>query len=203
VNRQLPHLGTTGQGVNRKRPHLGTTGQGVNRQLPHLGDTGKGDEPATPSDRRKWLRSYLGEFSERLARVRVCCGDWSRVCGPSVTFKHGVTGVLLDPPYADTAKRTKGLYAADCEQVAHAACEWAIEQGANPLMRIVLAGYEGEHEMPGDWRVIEWEAVGGYALANDDEDGFGRANKRRERLWCSPHCVIVEREPTLFGVGHG
>lgn len=196
VNRKLPHLGDTGKGVNRQLPHLGNTGQGVNRQRPHLSDTGKGREPETASARREWLRSYLGEFAERLARVRVCCGDWSRVCGPSVTFKHGTTGVFLDPPYADSAARTSDLYAVDCQKVAHDVREWAIAQGSNPDMRIVLAGYEGEHAMPPDWRVVEWKAVGGYALANMDEDGMGRKNSARERLWLSPACL--KDETTLF-----
>jgi hypothetical protein len=196
VNRQLPHLGNTGRGVNRQLPHLGNTGRGVNRQLPHLGDTGKGDDTATP--REDWLREYLGGFAARLRNVRVCCGDWSRVCGPSVTFRHGPTGVFLDPPYADSADRTEGLYATDCEQVAHAVREWAIEQGSNKLMRIVLAGYEGEHVMPDDWRVAEWEATGGYALiADDDDEAVGRANKKRERLWFSPHCKD-QKQASLF-----
>ena len=173
-------LSNTGQGVNRQLPHLGDTGKGVNRQLPHLGNTGK--------DRREWLREWLGWFSDRLVRVRVCCGDWSRVCGPSVTFKHGTTGVFLDPPYADTAKRKDGLYAVDCQNVAHDVREWAIEHGRRDDMRIVLAGYEGEHDMPGDWRVHEWAAAGGYALQDEDGDQIGRANSRRERLWFSPAC---------------
>ncbi len=180
---------------------LGNPGQGVNRQLPHLGNPGKGDQPATPgSDRREWLRGYLCEFASRLRNVRVCCGDWSRVCGPSVTFRHGMTGVFLDPPYADTASRTKGLYANDCDQIAHSARKWAIEQGKNPLMRIVLAGYDGEHVMPDDWRVEEWEAVGGYGLISDDEESTGRANKGRERLWFSPACLTsAQPQGVLFG----
>ena len=117
-----------------------------------------------------------------------------------MTFRHGITGVFLDPPYADTASRTKGLYAKDCEKVAHDVREWAIEQGKNPLMRIVLAGYEGEHEMPADWRVIEWEAVGGYGLIAEDEEATGRANKGRERLWLSPACLSeIQDQLSLFG----
>lgn len=184
-------LRNPGQGVNRQLPHLGNPGQGVNRQLPHLGNPGKGDQPEAPDEcqaRRAWLIGYLAAFAARLRNVRVCCGDWSRVCGPSVTFRHGPTGVFLDPPYADTAERTANLYATDCERVSHDVREWAIEQGSNPLMRIVLAGYEGEHDMPEDWRVIEWKAVGGYGLIADDEEQTGRANRKRERLWCSPHC---------------
>jgi hypothetical protein len=182
-------LRNTGKGVNRQLPHLGNTGQGVNRQLPHLGDTGKGTE------RREWLTGYLRDFSDRLRDVRVCCGDWSRVCGPSVTFKHGLTGVFLDPPYGEGANRTNGIYAKDCEKVSTDVRLWAIEQGGNPEMRIVLAGYEGEHSMPKDWREFGWEAVGGYGL---EGDGCGRKNKCRERLWFSPHC-IAEKQMNLFG----
>ena len=172
-----------GKGVNRKRPHLGSAGQGVNRKLPHLGNPGKGECAA----RHEWLVGYLQTVADRLRNVRVCCGDWNRVCGPSVTFKHGVTGVFLDPPYADTAGRASDLYAVDCQQVAHRVREWAIEQGTNPTMRIVLAGYQGEHEMPPDWRVQEWQAHGGYGLQGDDS--AGRANSKRERLWFSPACL--------------
>jgi hypothetical protein len=209
VNRQLPHLGDPGQGVNRQRPHLSDPGQGVNRQLPHLGP-GQGVNRQRPhlgdpnpsgecEARAYWMREYLGAIADRLRNVRVCCGDWSRVCGPSVTFRHGMTGVFLDPPYADKAKRTKGLYANDCEQVAHAAREWAIKEGANPLMRIVLAGYQDEHEMPSTWRVEEWEAKGGYGLISDDEESTGRANKGRERLWFSPACQgLNEPQRMLF-----
>lgn len=177
---------------------LRNTGQGVNRQLPHLGNTGKGDEPATPNARREWLRRWFSQINERLARVRVCCGDWQRVCGPSVTFKHGTTGVFLDPPYADTAKRAKGLYAVDCESVAHRVREWAIENGERPDMRIVLAGYEGEHAMPATWAVHAWKAVGGYALQDESEDAVGRANSAKERLWFSPACLPLESESCLF-----
>jgi hypothetical protein len=174
---------------------LGDTGKGVNRQLPHLGDPGQGE----CAERSAWLKDYLGGFSDRLRNVRVCCGDWIRVCGPAVTFGHGVTGVFLDPPYSDS-KRTDGLYAKDCMEVANAARDWAIEQGKNQLMRIVLAGYEGEHEMPDDWRVHEWKARGGYGLISDDEEQTGRANRSRERLWFSPAC-LQPSQGVLFGAG--
>lgn len=185
VNRKRPHLGNSGKGVNRNLPNLGS-GKGVNRNLPHLG-SGKGECAA----RRAWLIEYLQGLADRLRNVRVCCGDWQRVCGRSVTFNNGLTGVFLDPPYADTATRADGLYAVDCQQVAHRVREWAIEQGGNPLMRIVLAGYDGEHVMPADWRVIEWEAAGGYGLQGGSESA-GKANSKRERLWLSPHCLSPE-----------
>jgi DNA adenine methylase len=183
-------LRNPGQGVNRQLPHLGDPGKGGDTATPTLGRPGEGRQPETPEcdARREWLVEYLGWFADRLRNVRVCCGDWSRVCGPSVTHRHGPTGVFLDPPYADSAGRTSDLYAVDCQHVSHAVREWAIEQGTNPLMRIVLAGYDSEHEMPNDWRVVEWKATGGYGLQGDEESG-GRLNRGRERLWCSPHCL--------------
>lgn len=165
----------------------GNAGRGINRQLPHLGNAGRGS----------FISEWMTGLSERLREVRVCAGDWSRVCGPSVTERHGVTAVFLDPPYADTAERTKNVYAVDCEQVAHDVRAWAIEQGRNPLMRICLAGYDGEHDMPDDWSVVEWKARGGFGSQGDD-DGMGRENSNRERLWFSPACIKPDVNRTLF-----
>ena len=176
VNRQLVHLGTNGQGVNRKIVHLGG-GRGVNRQLVHLGDNGRGVA----------LVEWFSALADRLRRVRVCSGDWSRVCGPSVTFKHGLTGVFLDPPYADTATRTSDLYRIDCERVAHDVREWALANGDNPLLRIALCGYEGEHQMPESWSVHQWNAGEGFGGQAKDRS----KNGRRERIWFSPHCLSV------------
>jgi hypothetical protein len=135
---------------------------------------------------------YLRELAERLRRVRVCCGDWSRICGPSPTVKLGITGVLLDPPYADTADRDETLYATDSLSVAHDAREWAIENGNDPRLRIALCGYDGEHEMPDNWEAVAWKAAGGYGSQGDAR---GRDNAKRERIWVSPHCL---KPPSLF-----
>lgn len=200
VYRQRPHLGNAGNGVSRQRPHLGCAGKGVARQRPVLASATRGVAVMSRTDRTRrtdWLRDYLASLAARLHRVRVCCGDWSRVCGPSVTITHGLTGVFLDPPYADTAARTANLYTVDCLRVAHDVREWAIEQGANPLMRIVLAGYDGEHAMPDDWRVHEWKTHGGYG--NRSANSAGRANAHRERLWFSPACLRSENpQGSLF-----
>lgn len=130
--------------------------------------------------------------------MRVCCGDWSRVCGPTPTVKQGLTGVFLDPPYADEADRKEGLYAVDSLTIAHDVREWAIENGHDRRMRIALCGYEGEHEMPDDWSVVEWKARGGYGSQGSGETN-GRENSTRERIWFSPHCIPVnERQRNLF-----
>ena len=177
-SRQLPHLGDAGTGIHRKLPHLGNAGMGVNRQQEFVED-GEGI-----SQTRDALFRYMNDLAGRLRRVRVCCGDWSRVCGPSPTVKLGTTGVFLDPPYLDG--RTDAIYSTDSLTVAHEVREWAIAQGDDRKMRIALCGYEGEHQMPESWECVEWKARGGYGSQGDNQ---ARENSAKERIWFSPHCL--------------
>ena len=183
-SRQLPHLGNAGRGINRKLPHLGNAGRGINRKLPHLGNAGRGYSPRT-----QFIRDWMVRMHTRLRDVRVACGDWRRVCKPSVTTRHGVTGVFLDPPYTKgamdyTAGGVGGGVSADVR-------EWCVENGDNPLLRIVLCGHDGEHDALVDhgWGVKGWKARKGYALSED-----ARANSKSETLWLSPHCVKKDIE---------
>lgn len=182
---QLPHLGNAGMGVHRpsqQLPRLGDAGRGVHRpdqKRPHLMSS-KGIYRKSMDD----LYDYFAYLSARLRRVRVCCGDWTRVLGDSVTIKHGVTAVLLDPPYSHDV-RDDDLYAQD-HDVAADAREWAINNGDNPLLRIALCGYEIEHSMPANWTIHRWKASGGYGSQGD---GAGRANASKECIWFSPHCL--------------
>ena len=153
--RQLPHLGNAGRGVNRKRP-----------------------------DQSAALLAYLQELADRLRGVRVCCGDWSRICGPSPTIKQGLTAVFLDPPYGVTDR-------ADCydenedRTVAADVLKWCLEWQDHPDMRIALCGYEGEHDLPDTWECWQWKARGGYGSQSKD----GNDNAERERIWFSPNCL--------------
>jgi hypothetical protein len=190
VKRNRPHLSDAGMGINRNRPHLGNAGMGINRNLPHLGNAGMGINRKRPhlSDAGMGIAEWFEALSERLRRVRVCCGNWSRVTGKSVTEKHGMTAVLLDPPYADSAGRSSNLYRVDSESVAHQVREWALANGHNPKLRIALCGYDGEHAMPKTWTCIPWKARGGYGSQGV---GIGRSNAARERIWLSPACLPV------------
>ena len=166
------------------------------RQRPHLANAGMAciaSDLTSRTESRAHLLAYMQKLAERLRTVRVCCGDWSRICGPSATVMLGITGVFLDPPYPDKSERTHGLYAVDDGRVAHAVAEWAAEWGADPRMRIALCGYEGDHEMPDSWECVPWKARGGYGSQGDAE-GRGRKNSGRERIWFSPHCLRT----TLF-----
>lgn len=127
------------------------------------------------------LYDYLGTLAMRLRRVRVCCGDWHRVLTPSVTTYIGVTGVFLDPPYSHELRER--CYSQD-HDISAAVRAWALENGDNPLYRIALCGYEGEHIMPATWECVPWKAHGGYSRSVR-----GVANRDKERIWFSPHCL--------------
>jgi hypothetical protein len=179
--RQLVHLGDAGRGVQRKRVHLGNAGQGVQRKLVE----GEG------------LRAWFAALQTRLRRVRSCCGDWTRVLGPSVTWTHGLTGIVLDPPYP--ADERDDVYACETPGIAEDVRQWALANGEHPLLRIVLCGYETPtYTMPATWEKVSWSTQGGYG---NQGDGRGRINKHREVLWFSPHCLRNDApQLTLFGV---
>jgi len=112
----------------------------------------------------------------------------------SVTTRLGTTGVFLDPPYGAKAGRDSKIYSVDSLTVAAEVREWCLANGDNRQMRIVLCGYEGEgHEVLEEkgWHVIYWRASGGYG----NRSAKGKANAKKERLWCSPHC---NNQKTLF-----
>lgn len=163
--------------LSKKRPYLGGGGRGVNR--------------TTISD----LRGYFGELSDRLRRVRVCCGDWERTCSDPTKAKLGSTAVFLDPPYSAEANRYESLYAQEDIAVAHRVRAWCVERGDDPKIRIALCGYKGEHEALEEtgWSVAAW-STGGQIYA-----GSGNTNADRERIWFSPHCLNAnEASATLF-----
>ena len=173
--RKLPHLGDAGQGVNRKLPHLGDAGQGVNRKLP--GDAGRG------------LLDYMHRLANRLARVRITCGDWQRVVQPSV-YRSGTGGdggraIFLDPPYATSGD----LYAHVAADVSHAVRDWC--RTAPDHLRIVLAGYDTDHDDLG-WRRIDGKAGRGAGYSANPLNG------RRERLWLSPGCLDTAEQGVLL-----
>jgi DNA adenine methylase len=172
----------------RKLPHL-SAGRGINRKLPHLGDAGQGDE----HPRSAYIREWFGLLHDRLRDVRVTCGDWARVCKDSVTTRHGLTAVFLDPPYAkgtmDYSAGGMGLGIAEDVRA------WCVANGDDPKLRIVLCGHAGEHDalLAHGWHLRTWTARKGYAMTDEAVENSGS-----ETLWCSPHCVPVEKTLDLF-----
>lgn len=191
-------------GVARDRPHLTDGGRGVN--APQLREPGVfSDDPENefhPMTMPELLR-WFQWLSARLRHVRIINGDWSRVCTKAVVATLSVrekgipAGVFLDPPYSAEAGRDKTLYAAESGTVAHDVRAWCLENGHDPLYRIVLAGYDTEHcelEKHG-WTVYEWFSSGhlrggmGNLKRKKNTDGNPKHQQHRERLWASPHCL--------------
>jgi len=189
-----------------KRPHLGNKGEGVHRVsvggIPHLSDKGQGVHKcglAMQADISTDVRGryndniyrWFRQLSERLRYVRVVCGDWMKICGGNWQDKAWPDcGIFLDPPYSHDCGRMSSAYLEELECSKQVA-EWAYERGQRENYRIVLAGYEGEHEWLEEkgWRVVEWSTKGGLAnTARDNKQTRGKANRHRERLWLSPYC---------------
>jgi len=178
-----------------KLPHLGTAGQGVNRQLPHLGNAGRAGFNNLEY-RAEGITAYFIALANRLRDTRVCCGDWSRVVTSGALSFGAEVGVFLDPPYLGDV-RTADLYAVDDHTIAHEVRQWCLDNGDNPRLRIVLAGYTTEHDhlMPDTWRRVFWSSSASYqttasadrAAAGDTSGNLG--NRHKECLWLSPACL--------------
>jgi hypothetical protein len=188
ASRQIPVLSVVNSGG----------GNGVHAssaRLPALGHSGRGSHSPEAGP----LADWFGDLQTRLSRVRVACGDWTRVISGAVTGATNTRenmgmipcGVFLDPPY----EGEEGVYV-DGGAVAGAVREWALANGDSPRLRIALCGYEGA-SMPSTWREHAWKAAGGYGNRNGGE---ANENARRERVWLSPHCLPLEDvQVGLFG----
>jgi DNA adenine methylase len=195
-SRERSEAGNAGRGINRQLPHLGNAGQGigVSRQIPVLsggkGFIGRGLQRATNLPRGQYIRDWFDALQFRMRDVRVTCGDWSRVVKDSVTTRHGLTAVFLDPPY------TKGEMDYSAGGVGGALADevraWCLKNGENKQLRIILCGHAGEHDelLAHGWHIRTWTARKGYAVTDEAIE-----NSASETLWCSPHCV--QEQPAM------
>jgi len=178
TNNSIPSLLSAGKGINRLNL--------VQYPIPELGFKGKGIKRTnlSPNNPENSIYIYFDQLCKRLKRVRITCCDFLRIINShSTTTKLGLTGIFLDPPYR---LKRKMMYGEDSMTVSSKAREWAIENGDNPLLRIALCGYEGEHEMPNSWYEFSWKTQGGYANLGYN---LGRKNKHKERIWFSKYCL--------------
>lgn len=139
-------------------------------------------------------RTWYDLVCDRISRVQVLCGDWSRCVTPAALVlgerQCQAVGVFLDPPYG-TGRDV--AYESGTSDVAEAVWRWAVENGHNPRLRIVVAGYEDGRIVPPDWRTIKRIEHGGLGNV------AGNANRYRESLWVSPSCVAAQA--SLFSPG--
>jgi hypothetical protein len=196
----------SGDGTEYGRGIHGRTDDTHRPQLADAFSRGRGvngnDAAGTCAQRRNWLTGWLCRLRDRLRTVRVCCGDWSRVCSsPSTTTRLGLTGVFLDAPYKTEledgkSNRSKELYASDRDQDINALVDrvitYCLERGNDPQMRIAACCYEGEgYEvlLENGWTAEAWKASGGYG----NQSGKVNENAGRERIWFSPACLKSDK----------
>ena len=161
-----------------KIPHVTDAGRGVQAvgQIPHVTDAGMGIHGATTNGRA--ALSALRALSERLCRVRVIHGGWTRCLNHH--YGGNDTAVFLDPPYVDF----EGLYGAT-KPVAKDVEAWCRE---HPHLRIALCGHVGDYDLPG-WDAVQWSR-GGNTYG-------GTATKDSECIWYSPACLSVQAQGSL------
>lgn len=127
-------------------------------------------------------------LQRRLRRVRVACGDWSRVVTEAVLRSvAGPVGILLDPPYGEGEA---GYPGGEDPAIAATVRDWAVEHGRDRRLRIALCGYDGAIEPPPGWQEISWVATGGWARSENQ-------NRFRERIWFSPGCSTAPQQLRL------
>jgi DNA adenine methylase len=148
------------------------------------------------------LRDWFDYLSARLRHVRVLNGDWSRLATTGTLYTlpvrqgAGPAGVFLDPPY-DVGERQADAYLHDEAGLSDRVREWCLANGDDPKLRIVLAGFDGEHdelEAKG-WRVEEWFKAGFLRGGYGNIGGTGVSQMHRDRLWISPHCLTAVEDP--------
>ena len=220
LKQQIPCL-TVNQGINRalppadhleqKIPHLTSGGQGINQslppanlqqQLPNLAhNNGIGCNRTqdisptrcrTKEERLADLKQYMRKLQDRFRFVRVCNGDWMRVCSPTVTYRHGLTGLFLDPPYSLEKNKQTNVYGELSKQGNLNAdlTKFLLENQNIDGLRVAICGLEGEYDLPKKyWDCVEWMGNSGYA------DKTKNKNREKERIWFNKQCINPNKRP--------
>jgi hypothetical protein len=145
-------------------------------QIPHAINPGRGVQSLGQS-------TAIAALSERLRRVRIIHGDWSRCMNHH--YGGSATAVLLDPPYA----AFESLYSGEANKrpVALDVADWARD---HPDLRIALCGHIGDYDLPG-WDAVKWTRAGASYASVTTRD--------QECIWFSPGCERPRRD--LFDLG--
>jgi hypothetical protein len=153
-----------------------SAGMGVQAigQVPHAGNAET--TLLTSCGRAAW--HWLHKLAERLERVRVVHGDWSRCLNNH--FGGDDTAIFLDPPYRSYER----LYG-NAAPVADAVETWARD---NAHLRIALCGHISDYSLPG-WDIVEWSR-GRLTYS-------GGKTTDKECVWYSPAC-LPRRSVSLF-----
>lgn len=156
------------------------------KQMPEIGTSGKGIHVLKHAP----IRELFTNLQNRLRKVRVVCGDWTKICGGNWQNHFKSIGYFFDPPYS--GNREKNVYAIDSLMVASELSKFCLLKGGDSNWRIVLAGYNDAYPelLNAGWFVYCWKAQGGYSRKGKQ----GEINKQKEALFFSPHCLKVDND---------
>lgn len=138
----------------------------------------------------KGMRSKkdLQALADRLRGVQVNSGDWERVVTDAMLYTRPITGVFLDPPYAETMRSLR-CYTHDSGELYECVRAWAIARGDDPRLRIALCGYDFGQEMP-NWTKTAWTGPTGLSRGENSQLA---ENRQKEAIWFSPHCLSPQK----------
>jgi hypothetical protein len=165
---KIPHISNAGMGVQAagQIPYVSCSGQGYQSgPKAEDADIGQGLWTSSGAVAHQWLH----RLADRLERVRLIHGDWSRCLNHH--YGKDSTAVFFDPPY----ENYEGLYRAG--KVAQDVAVWC---KANPELRIALCGHIGDYDLPG-WDVMQW--------SRKRNTYGGTGTKDAEAIWFSPGCL--------------
>ncbi len=179
-----------GLGVYRKLPMVAGShgGKGIHKPLKNAGANADNIDELMEAK----ILDSITKIHNRVRRVRITCGDWSRLTRSATTPAKGkMAGVFLDPPYAPEERRNDLYGKSDAgESSVHLeAMQWALEAGIRSDLRIAYCTYENSEEtenfVSNGWHAERWTAAGGYGLQSDNR---ALENRNREIIWFSPNC---------------
>ena len=170
------HAGMGVQAIGRI-PHATNAGMGVQAigKIPHASDAGRGEGSLLTSGGRTAWR-WLHKLADRLERVRIVHGDWSRCLNNH--FGGDDTAIFLDPPYR-AYERLYGVGSPVADEVE----KWVRENGH---LRIALCGHRGDYDLP-EWEAVEWDR-GRLTYS-------GGITTNKECVWYSPPCLKIAQAP--------
>ncbi|WP_302271897.1 DNA adenine methylase [Brachyspira aalborgi] len=139
------------------------------------------------------LTLWFSQIQSVLENVKITCLDWKRLFNEGSHWQDDNSssniGIFFDPPYGDIERR-KSLYRIDSYSVAKEVNDFCVKNAYKKTYRIVIAGYEGEHNNLENYGYTKyyWKAQGGYGNINSNYK-----NKNKERLWASYSCNVIRQ----------
>lgn len=155
------------------------------------GDAARDYTPARVGCGGDRLLAWFASLSERLRQAFIINTDWSRMFSPSMLGRplhDDPVGIFLDPPYDGSEHLYPGA-----QPVARDVCAKAVELGEQDDVRVCIAGYADDYDLPAGWTSVEWQRRPGMEATAGDYEYSDANAERQEVLMFSPGCIQQEQ----------